>query len=153
MHGLWVFAPKPQGNASLATQATIGYLSTTPTFNMADSPYNDSCLNLSTTTTSLLLFKPLYNGHFLLSPSWPLWRGSTVCERGINFNGRLGCVAGAWKKWAKERTGAREGDTRGVRVSPSRAPVFSCAHYFQAPATQANGRYIKGILFSARMVR
>ena len=103
----------------------------------------DSCLNLSTTTTSLLLFKPLYNGHFL----------STVCERGINFNGRLGCVAGAWKKWAKERTGAREGDTRGVRVSPSRTPVFSCAHYFQAPATQANGRYIKGILFSARMVR
>ena len=29
----------------------------------------------------------------------------------------------------------REGDTR--RVSPSRSPVFSCAHYFQAPATQA----------------
>ena len=91
------FAPKPQGNASLATQATIGYLSTTATFNMADSPSIDSCLNVSTTITSLLLFKPLYNGLFLLSPSWPLWRGSTVCERGINFNGRLGCVAGAWK--------------------------------------------------------
>ena len=29
-----------------------------------------------------------------------------------------------------ERTGAPEGDTRGV--SPSLAPVFSCAHYFQA---------------------
>ena len=39
----------------------------------------------------------------------------------------------------KERTGAREGDTQGVREAPSRAPVFSCAHYFQAPATQANG--------------
>ena len=26
------------------------------------------------------------------------------------------------------------------RVSPSRAPVFSCAHYFQAPAMQANKR-------------
>ena len=26
---------------------------------------------------------------------------------------------------------------RETRVSPSRAPVFSCAHYFQAPATQA----------------
>ena len=51
MRGLWVFAPKPQGNASLATQATIGYLSTTATFNMADSPYIDSCLNLSTTAT------------------------------------------------------------------------------------------------------
>ena len=25
-----------------------------------------------------LLFKPLYNGHFILSPRWPLWRGSTV---------------------------------------------------------------------------
>ena len=24
------------------------------------------------------------------------------------------------------------------RVSPFRAPVFSCAHYLQAPATQAN---------------
>ena len=23
-------------------------------------------------------------------------------------------------------------------VSPSRAPVFSCAHYFQVPATQAS---------------
>ena len=38
----------------------------------------------------------------------------------------------AWKQWAKERT---EGDTRGVL----RAPVLSCAHYFQAPATQASG--------------
>ena len=43
------------------------------------------------------------------------------------------CVAGAWKKWVKERMGAREGDTRGVRML-----VFSCAHYFQVPATQAN---------------
>ena len=24
-----------------------------------------------------LLFKPLHNGHLLLSPRWPLWRGST----------------------------------------------------------------------------
>ena len=35
----------------------------------------------------------------------------------------------------------REGDTRGARelsprVSPSRAPVFSCTHNFQAPSTQ-----------------
>ena len=43
--------------------------------------------------------------------------------------------AGAWKLWAKEGTGTREGDTRGV--TPSRAPVFCRAHYFQAPATQA----------------
>ena len=27
----------------------------------------------------------------------------------------LACVAGAWKWWAKGRTGVREGDTRGVR--------------------------------------
>ena len=45
----------------------------------------------------------------------------------------IACVAGAWKKWAKERTGAREGDTRGVmelplpsRVSFSRARFFLC---------------------------
>ena len=32
------------------------------------------------------------------------------------------------------------------RVSPSCAPVFSCAHYFQAPATQASYSmlYVKG---------
>jgi len=35
----------------------------------------------------------------------------------------------------RKRERARERETR---VSPSRAPVFSCAHYFQAPpATQA----------------
>ena len=40
-----------------------------------------------------------------------------------------------------EVVGERENwRARGVspRVSPSRAPVFSRAHYFQAPATQAN---------------
>ena len=51
----------------------------------------------------------------------------------------LACVAGAWKWWAQEKTGARERDTRGERElnHPSRAPVLSFAHYFQAPATQA----------------
>ena len=46
----------------------------------------------------------------------------------------LACVAGAGKEWVKERAGAPEGNTQGV--TPSRAYVFSCAHYFQAPATQ-----------------
>ena len=39
-----------------------------------------------------------------------------------------------------EVMGEREnGRARGRRMSPSRAPVYSCecAHYFQAPATQA----------------
>ena len=35
----------------------------------------------------------------------------------------------------RERARARE-----TRVSPSRAPVFSCAHQLQAPATQAKGK-------------
>ena len=37
-----------------------------------------------------------------------------------------------------EVVGARK---KTPRVSSSRAPVLSCAHYFQAPATQAQGRY------------
>ena len=38
-----------------------------------------------------------------------------------------------------EVVGEREnGRARGVRVSLSRAPVVSCAHYFQAPATQVS---------------
>ena len=32
---------------------------------------------------------------------------------------------------------ARGDCSLSLRVSPSRAPDFSCAHYFQAPATQA----------------
>ena len=43
-----------------------------------------------------------------------------------------------------EVAGEREnGRARGrhARVSPSRAPVFSCGHYFQAPATQAKNNF------------
>ena len=46
-----------------------GHISTTVTFSRPGGqkdPYIDSCL------------KPLYNGHFLLSPKWPLKRGSIV---------------------------------------------------------------------------
>ena len=42
---------------------------------------------------------------------------------------------------SQERMGAREGHTGRVFlspcVSPSRVPILSCVHYFQAPATQA----------------
>ena len=54
----------------------------------------------------------------------------------VSLTMRVACVVGARKWWAKERTGTREGDTR---VSFS-CTVFSCAHYFQAPATQATMR-------------
>ena len=49
---------------------------------------------------------------------------------------------------AKERTGAREGDTRHLspRVSPSRTFVFSCAHYFQGPATQASSGLLRSTI-------
>ena len=39
------------------------------------------------------------------------------------------------------------GERENGRASPSRAPVFSCAHYFQAPATQATsfpGSFLQG---------
>ena len=56
-------------------------------------------------------------------------RHSVYWEASENMS--LACVAVAWKWWAKERTGAREGDTRGVlplhsRVSFSRARFFLC---------------------------
>ena len=35
---------------------------------------------------------------------------------------------------------------RKTRVSRSRAPVLSCAHYFQAPATQANANLVHRVL-------
>ena len=36
------------------------------------------------------------------------------------------------------------------RVSPSRAPVFSFTHYFQAPATQSNPLHLIGVLLPIR---
>ena len=42
---------------------------------------------------------------------------------GINETEAI-CLAGAWKKFAQERMSARE-----TRVSPSRAPLLSCACY------------------------
>ena len=41
------------------------------------------------------------------------------------------------------------GSPLSPRVSPSRAPVFSCAHYFQTPATQAIYLQIYESLFKA----
>ena len=37
-----------------------------------------------------------------------------------------------------------------TRVSPSRAPVFSCAHYLQAPATQATRETAKALSYHPR---
>ena len=45
----------------------------------------------------------------------------------------------------KKKRAFREGDT--PRVSPSRAPVLSFAHYFQAPATQASFFAENNLLF------
>ena len=59
---------------------------------------------------------------FLRAQRYPRHRmSSRLSGKGL-IRADIACVAGAWKQWAKERTGAREGDTRGV--SPSRAPVF-----------------------------
>ena len=54
-----------------------------------------------------------------------------------NLRSRRLEVVGTKKKKRARKKETREG--RGTpRVSPSRAPVLSFAHYFQAPATQAN---------------
>ena len=50
------------------------------------------------------------------------------------------------------------GRTQGVRsslsprVSPSRAPIFSCAHYFQAPVTQASKLH-SDVVFASLLYR
>ena len=63
-----------------------------------------------------------------------LWTSLLIC---IPINP---CNANVWKwrlttistQWAQEKRGREE-----TRVSPSRVPVLSFAHYFQAPVTQA----------------
>ena len=61
------------------------------------------------------------------APNPPFPSISNACHAGYQV---LACVSSG-----RKRVRAR---ARQTRVSPSRAPVFSCAHYFQAPATQAN---------------
>ena len=52
-----------------------------------------------------------------------------ACVLGSSGHKKNGC--------ARRRHARGEGASLTPRVSPSRAPFFSFAHYFQAPATQA----------------
>ena len=85
-----------------------------------------------------------------------VWRGWHHALRflKVQLNGHswetgytIACVAGTWKKWAQERMRGTRETREGKGIAPtslaclSRAPRFSCTHYFQAPATQA--RYKK----------
>ena len=63
---------------------------------------------------------------------------------GKHWAKEVACLAGAWKQRAQETNIAefnmsarKKGRARETRVSPSRAPVLFCDHFFQAPATQA----------------
>ena len=58
----------------------------------------------------------------------------------------LGSSGSGHKKKRARKKETREGRSSFTsRVSPSRAPVLSFAHYFQAPATQANSARIQRI--------
>ena len=48
---------------------------------------------------------------------------------------KVACVAGLGSSRRKKKRERK----KETRVSPSRAFVLSCAHYFQAPATRAKG--------------
>ena len=60
---------------------------------------------------------------------------------GLNCRDSLRCrrleVAGERENGHARGRHAKGWGFLSPRVSPSRTPVFSCAHYFQAPATQA----------------
>ena len=73
------------------------------------------------------------------------------------FDSWVACVAGAWKYWVQEKTGAREGVTRGEKelphpsgVSFPRARSLFRPLYFQAPATQANSWVVKRVICFGR---
>ena len=63
------------------------------------------------------------------------------CLRQLSLRSRRLEVVGTRKNGRAKRRHARGGGDRESsltpRVSPSRAPVLSFTHYFQAPATQA----------------
>ena len=54
----------------------------------------------------------------------------------------IACVAGAWKLWAKKRTGAQgRYACFSTRVSPSCAPVLSCAWILSSTCYGGYGQY------------
>ena len=63
---------------------------------------------------------------WILTSDWIKLCGSHVKRESVQqptffqyrFDSWVACVAGAWKYWAQEKTGAREGDTRGERELP-----------------------------------
>ena len=65
-----------------------------------------------------------------------LWHDGLFSLRSGRFK-----VVGTRKKKAREKEIRKGKDS--PRVSPSRAPVLSFAHYFQAPATQALDSYTR----------
>ena len=42
----------------------------------------------------------------------------------VKVRNSVACVTGAWKLWAKERTGAREGDTRPFFLVPTTSKLL-----------------------------
>ena len=55
-----------------------------------------------------------------------LYRNHPSAPTAIYAPNKLTCVAGAWKKWAQEKTGTREGDTLTPRARPfSLSPTAS----------------------------
>ena len=80
---------------------------------------------------------PTGHRHFEVLDKSPILLSRVRVTR-VSLTMRVACVAGealgsSGRK--REQVHARE-----TCVSPSRAPVFSCAHYFQAPAMQATMR-------------
>ena len=64
----------------------------------------------------------------------------TFCHVTTLSKCHLACVAGAWKKWAKERTGAREGDKRFSGAFRASAPsplacLLLARPFFLVPTT------------------
>ena len=103
--------------------------------------FQDVFLILSQIT--LLVLDLHHASLFLLTVSKPT--GVLVSKR------KVACVAGAWKQWAKEKKGAREGDTRGVREAPSPLACLLLAHPFflcpLLPSTQAKRKVPTPMLF------
>ena len=53
--------------------------------NMGDSKHERRKIDMLYSLKKLSFYTPLHNGHFLLSPRWPLWKGSTVHSNWFSY--------------------------------------------------------------------
>ena len=114
-----------------------------------DSTHNIKTNNTKVTKSNYSEYLP---GRIVTPFSFPYFFKFPETESSVYFGDlRISCFRSGRFSRVNLRSRRLEvvGERENGRVSPSRGPVFSCAHYLQAPATQVSRVACENIRFSS----